>query len=64
MPIYNYKCFHCGNDFDKLLLSPKAYDAIVRCENCFNIADRKPSVAAFSVSGYSAKNGYSETKFD
>lgn len=57
MPIYEYVCETCGALFERLVAcSCRADDQIH--ETCGTKAVRRPSSPAFTVAGYSAKNGY------
>ncbi|MCX8027378.1 MAG: zinc ribbon domain-containing protein [Thermodesulfovibrionales bacterium] len=55
MPIYEYKCNNCGEDFS-LIQSITRLSSDLKCPNC-NSADIKKTISAFSClfSGSSAK---------
>jgi putative FmdB family regulatory protein len=57
MPLYEYKCGHCGEEFDKLSKSQQADDPKT-CPNC-GAQDSKRLVSVFgSVFGCGSGAGY------
>lgn len=55
MPLYEYKCSHCGEQFDKLVRMADA-DAQVECPKCGSIETRR-KVSAFGWVGAGASSG-------
>ncbi len=54
MPIYTYRCLHCGEEFEKLVLSPtKADQAICPCCQSQE-TERRP--ALFGLGGASGES--------
>jgi putative FmdB family regulatory protein len=64
VPIYPHKCERCGRVEDRLYASFEQLcrEPAVRCLQCGSRMERLVSAPAFSISGYSYKNGYSEEK--
>lgn len=59
MPIYEYVCRKCGEQFDAVQPNPAPCPPCPQCGEEENI-DRKMGAPNFVVRGYSAKNGYSK----
>ena len=59
MPIYEFRCADCGLVFERIWTLPQHIVGSALCPKCQSPAPRIPSSAAFTVSGFSAKNGYS-----
>lgn len=56
MPIYEYHCNHCGNDFEKMQ-SINNEERVTECPNCKKEAERKVSVTSYHLTG----NGFYNT---
>lgn len=58
MPVFDYRCLHCGHEWEYLLLSR---DEIVKCPKCGRSLLKKllPKKTAFILKGSGwAKDGY------
>ncbi len=62
MPIYEFKCKKCGNEFEKFVLS---YSQIkdVKCPKCGGEVEKKVSACAVGGSSGSTASGGSCTAF-
>lgn len=52
MPIFQYKCPHCGKKFEEIV---KKYDLDVLCPDCKTKAERDYSGEMYSATGKPAK---------
>lgn len=60
MPLFDFKCLRCGVVREELLTAAEAEDIRTReCDRCIGRMERQTGAPAFTISGYSAKNGYS-----
>lgn len=50
MPIYEYKCSSCGNEFEKMQ-SINNDERITECPSCKGQAERKVSVTSYHLTG-------------
>lgn len=58
MPMYDYKCNHCGNQFEELLLSSSVSDEEIKCPQCGEQkSKRKLCAPMVAVKGGSAPAG-------
>ena len=55
MPRFDFRCRECKNVFEE-----KTVHSLSMCPKCGALADKQPAAPAFSIKGYSAKNGYSK----
>ncbi len=53
MPIFQYRCVHCGKKFEELV---QKYDDPVRCPACGQAAERDWSGTVFSATGQKSKH--------
>jgi predicted nucleic acid-binding Zn ribbon protein len=67
MPLFDYKCPHCGETREVLLTSWQV-EPVLHCEfrwcsgvECNGILERQHSTATIRIKGFSAVNGYSRT---
>jgi len=67
MPIYEFKCVHCGHIFEKLVkpdvkLIEKINSGEIwpLCEACFGRTKKVISPSNFKVNGHNAANGYAK----
>lgn len=51
MPLLQYKCPHCGKEFEELV---KKFDAPVLCPSCGSVAERSYSGKMFTSTGKSS----------
>ena len=58
MPRHDFKCPQCGHVFEA---DSQGRD-YTNCHKCGNLSDKLPSAPAFKITGYRAKNGYSNNK--
>jgi putative FmdB family regulatory protein len=60
MPIFEFKCYHCGDVFERLL-NPSEIDEVQTCE-CGYSAKKLVSSPSFKVNGHNESNGYAYKK--
>lgn len=61
MPMFDYRCPQCGQQFERLIIGAADPDA-QRHYPCGVIAARLPSAPAFAVHGYNAQNRYTDRR--
>lgn len=62
MPIFEYECLECGEEFEILALTDlEKQTMVLPCIECEAPSKRVMSRAAFEVKGASSANGYSST---
>lgn len=60
MPLYDYKCKKCGNNFEKIV---KSADELVVCKCGYIVQKKFPNSFNFRLEGSGwAKDGYSKGK--
>ncbi len=59
MAIYEYKCKNCGHEF---IEEQKIVDTvdITECPKCEHDSEKQISISSFTMTGYTANNGYSK----
>ena len=61
MPIFDFKCMHCGATNEVLMFGTKKDPMIKKCEACgeqMPLDDKLPGAASFKIKGLRAANGY------
>ena len=61
MPSFDFKCEQCERIFERIVRASQC-NLNQPCPDCGGVSKREVSAAAFTISGYSAANGYSEEK--